>query len=97
MDQPSEETTTLTASMSGPDDSTLPSSALRTVTTVLQDFSDEQVIAWLTLLRSLQPGYQHLASSQALTNHQIEALSLLKDYPDNYVLELLHTNQRAGQ
>ncbi|KAL2042581.1 hypothetical protein N7G274_004340 [Stereocaulon virgatum] len=95
MDQPLEGTTTLTASMSESDDSTLSLSASRTITTVLQDFSDEQIITWLTLLRSLQPGYQHLASSQALTSHQIEALSSLKDYPDNYVLGLLHINQRA--
>ena len=63
----------------------------------LIEFKDEKILAWLTLLRSLQQGYQHLSSSQVLSSRQIDALSLLKDYPDVLVLQWLRTRRYTGR
>ena len=63
----------------------------------LIEFKDENILAWLTLLRSLQQGYQHLSSSQVLSSRQIDALSLLKDYPDVLVLQWLRTRRYTGR
>ena len=57
----------------------------------LLGFKDENILAWLTLLRSLQQGYQHLSS------RQINALSLLKDSPDVLVLQWLRTRRYSGR
>ena len=95
MDQPLDESEMLAASIYELDTSTFPSSQ-RTAGFLLQDFNDEQIIAWLSLLRSLQPGYQHFSSSQALSRQHIDALSMLKDYPDSLVLGWLRPSRRAG-
>ena len=62
----------------------------------LLDFKDENILAWLTLLRSLQQGYQHLSSSQGFSSRQIDALSLLKDSPDALVLQWLRNRRYTG-
>ena len=77
--------------------STLPSPLQEAAVLVLLDFKDENILAWLTLLRSLQQGYQHLSSSQVLSSRQIDALSLLKDSPDTLVLQWLRTRRCTGR
>ena len=76
--------------------STFPSSSQEAAVLNLLDFKDENILAWLTLLRSLQQGYQHLSSSQILSSRQIDALSLLKDSPDALVLQWLSTRRYTG-
>ena len=63
----------------------------------LVDFKDETILAWLTLLRSLQQGYQHLSSSQVLSSRQIDALTQLKDSPDVLVLQWLRDSRYTGE
>lgn len=77
--------------------STFPSPLQEAAVLDLLDFKDENILAWLTLLRSLQQGYQHLSSSQVLSSRQIDALSVLKDSPDALVLQWLRTRQYTGR
>ena len=77
--------------------STFPSPSQEAAVLDLLDFKDENILAWLTLLRSLQQGYQHLSSSQVLSGRQIDALSLLKDSPDTLVLQWLRTRRYTGR
>ena len=67
--------------------STFPSPSQEAAVIDLLGFKDENILAWLTLLRSLQQGYQHLSS------RQIDALSLLKDSPDVLVMQWLRTHR----
>ena len=76
--------------------STFPSPSQEAAVLDLLDFKDENIFAWLTLLRSLQQGYQHLSSSQVLSSRQIDALSLLKDSPDVLVLQWLRISRYTG-
>ena len=86
----------LTASIDELSASTFPSPSQEAAVLNLLDFKDENILAWLTLLRSLQQGYQHLSSSQVLSSGQIDALSLLKDSPDVLVLQWLRTSRYTG-
>ena len=97
MEHQSHENAILTASIEELDTSTFPSPSQRAASVILQEFSDEQVQAWLSLLRSLQPGYQHFASSRTLSSQHIHALSILKDFPDSLVLSWLRTSRSPGQ
>ena len=75
---------------------TFPSPSQEAAVLDLLDFKDDNILAWLTLLRSLEQGYQHLSSSQVLSSRQIDALSLLKDSPDVLVLQWLRTSRYTG-
>lgn len=97
MEHQSHENAILTASIEELDTSTFPSPSQRAASAILQEFSDEQVQAWLSLLRSLQPGYQHFASSRILSSQHIHALSILKDFPDSLVLSWLRTSRSPSQ
>ena len=87
----------LTASIDTLSASPFPSPSQEAAISNLLDFKDETILAWLTLLRSLQQGYQHLSSSRVLSSQQIDALSLLKDSPDVLVLQWLRTSRSTGQ
>ncbi len=86
----------LTASIDELGAPTLPSPSQEAAVANLLDFKDESILAWLTLLRSLQQGYQHLSSSRILSSGEIDALSLLKDSSDVVVLQWLRTSRYAG-
>ena len=86
----------LTASIDELGASTFPSPSQEAAVLNLLEFKDENILAWLTLLRSLQQGYQHLSSSRVLSSQQVDALSLLKDYPDVLVLQWLRTSRYTG-
>ena len=86
----------LTASIGELGASTFPSPSQEAAVLDLLDFKDENILAWLTLLRSLQQGYQHLSSSHVLSSRQIDALSLLKGYPDVLVLQWLRVRRYTG-
>ena len=77
--------------------STLPSPSQRAASIILKDFSNEQIIAWLTLLRSLQSSYHHFSASQTLSRQHIDALSTLKGVPDSLVLAWLQSSRCTGQ
>ena len=87
----------LTASIDELGASTFPSPSQEAAALDLLEFEDDNILAWLTLLRSLQQGYQHLSSSQVLSSRQIDALSLLKDSPDVLVLQWLRTRRYTGR
>ena len=86
-----------TAPIDGVGATTFPSPSQEAAVIDLLEFKHENILAWLTLLRSLQQGYQHLSSSQILSSRQIEALTLLKDSPDVLVLQWLRTSRYTGE
>ena len=86
-----------TAPINGVIATTSPSPSQEGAVLNLLDFKDESILAWLTLLRSLQQGYQHLSSSHVLSSRQIDALTLLKDSPDVLVLQWLRTSRYTGE
>ena len=68
---------------------------------LLRDFEDEEVVAWLKLLRCLKPDYQHLSpssntSGEQLTPNQLNALSALKACPEEVVLAWLRNSRLCG-
>ncbi len=66
----------------------------------LKDFDDDSVIAWLTLLRSIQPGPGGLglrSGAGNLSTEQLDALSILQDCRIENVLAWLQFARLAGQ
>ena len=86
-----------TASMDEAGATTSPSPSQEAAVLSILDYKDENILAWLTLLRSLQQGYQHLSTSQVLSSQQIDALTLLKDSPDALILQWLRNSRYTGE
>ena len=86
-----------TASIDEVGATTSPSPSQEAAVLSLLDFRDENILAWLTLLRSLQQGYQHLSTSRVLSSQQVDALTLLKDSPDALVLQWLRNSRYTGE
>ena len=92
-----------TRSVDDIDRSYFPSLVQRDAILVLQQFEDEEVVAWLKLLRSLQPDYQHRPDHQqwspsgCLSSQQLDAASTLRDCPNGLVLAWLRSSRLSGQ
>ena len=52
----------------------------------LQAFDEEKILAWITVIRSIQSGFQHRAGHGALSSEQLDALSILKDCHDRDIV-----------
>lgn len=63
----------------------------------LQAFDEEHILAWITVVRSIEPGFQHRACHGSLSSQQLEALSILKDCHDSDIIAWLEYHHRAGQ
>ena len=59
----------------------------------LHFFDKEKILAWLTVLRSIEPGFRYRASGGCLSRLQIDALSTLKDCDDGDILAWLCPSQ----
>ena len=60
-------------------------------------FDDEKILAWLTVLRSVEPGFRYRARRGCLSNQQLDALSALIDCGDSDILTWLALNRFASQ
>jgi hypothetical protein len=74
----------------------IPTPAQEVAITTLKDVEEEKVIAWLTLLRSIEPGFQHRSGPGCLSSEQIAALNILKDCQNGNVLAWLRYDLLAG-
>ena len=63
----------------------------------LQNFENATILAWLSLLRALHPGFQHASRPGGLAAQQFDALVTLIDLPDSLILEWLHISHVARQ
>ncbi|KAL2042575.1 hypothetical protein N7G274_004334 [Stereocaulon virgatum] len=63
---------------------------------VLERFYPSEVLAWLRILRCLEPGYQHNGVSGELSAPELDAASVLKSCTDDQVLPWLeHANNAS--
>ncbi|KAL2042583.1 hypothetical protein N7G274_004342 [Stereocaulon virgatum] len=69
--------------------SSIPTPAQELAITILKDVEEEKIIAWLTLLRSIEPGFQLRSGPGCLSSEQIAALNRLKDCQNGNVLAWL--------
>ena len=63
---------------------------------ILQGFEDVTVFAWLSLLRSLEPGYRYCAQPGSLSSQHFESLLKLKGCRFDLVLSWLRAT-RSGR
>ncbi|KAL2042579.1 hypothetical protein N7G274_004338 [Stereocaulon virgatum] len=64
---------------------------------ILRHFDDRSILDWLTLLRSLQPGYQHCAHPGGLPREHFNAVAFLKDCPNGLILAWLDIARCNGK
>ena len=76
--------------------SSIPTPAQEVAITTLKDVEEEKVIAWLALLRSIEPGFQLRSGPGCLSSEQIAALNILKDCQNGNVLAWLRYDLLAG-
>ena len=76
---------------------TLPTPEQKVALEELLIFEEEKILAWLTILRSLQPGFQYRAGRGCLSSQQLNALSTLKDCNDNDILTWLNLSLVASE
>ena len=75
---------------------TYPSPAQRAAIAVLQEFDNQIALAWLTGLRSFRPDENHWFQPENLSSEQFEAISVLKDCPDDLVSVWLDFTRDVG-
>lgn len=76
--------------------SSIPTPEQEAAITVLKDVEEDKVIAWLTLLRSIEPGFQLRSGPGCLSSEQIDSLNTLKDCHNGNVLAWLRYDLLAG-
>lgn len=74
-----------------------PSSFHRAALIHLRGTEDGTILAWLSLLRSLEPGYQHVSRPGGLTNQQFDAVFVLLDCPNDLILDWLQEIRCSGR
>lgn len=60
-------------------------------------FDDETIIAYLTILRSIEPAFRYRAGPGCLPYQRLDALSLLKDCSDSDILTWRSLSSPASQ
>ena len=78
------------------DISTFPTPLQQEAIGILRDFDDRTIFDWLTLLRSLQPGYQHCTQPGGLPGEQFNAISSFRDCPNRLILAWLNLARCVG-
>lgn len=61
----------------------------------LKDIGKDRVIAWLVVIRSIEPGFRH--RSGALSSPQLNALDFLRDCSDSNITSWLQCVTLAGK
>lgn len=62
----------------------------------LRGVDETTVLTWLSVLRSLEPGFKHAPRAGGLTSQQFNAVSTLLSFSDQTILELLRANDASG-
>ena len=60
-------------------------------------FDEQKILAFLTVLRSIEPGFRYRAEGGCLSDKHLYALCTLKDCDDRDILTWLSLNSSAGQ
>ena len=61
----------------------------------LHNVESTVILAWISLLRALQPGFLYASRPGGLTAQQFDAVVTLMDCPDSLLLDLLESRQCA--
>ena len=93
---PSQMVTNATEFISEYKPSTSPSPSQQAALAVLQKFNNQIALAWLTGLRSLRADEDHWFQPRNLPSEQFDAISVLKDCPDELVLAWLDFARVGG-
>ena len=64
---------------------------------ILRAFDEEKILAWITVIRSIQSGFQHRAGHGAISREQLDALSILRDCHDSDIVAWLQYHRLSGQ
>ena len=62
---------------------------------LLQEHDDVKILAWVQLLRSLTPDFEHTTRSSHLSAQQLDAVATLRECPDQTVTALLQSIRRG--
>lgn len=76
---------------------TLPTPKQQAALSEILVFDSEKILAWLTILRSIEPDFRYRASQGCLSYQQLDALSTLKDCSDSDILAWLSFSLLASQ
>ena len=76
--------------------SSIPTPDQEAAIAVLKDVEEDKVVAWLTMLRSIEPGFQRRSGPGCLSSEQIDALNTLKECHNGNVLAWLRYDLLAG-
>lgn len=63
----------------------------------LQAFEDKKVLAWVTVIRSIEPNFRHREGHESLSSRQLDALSILKDCHDSDIVAWLQYDLLSRQ
>lgn len=63
----------------------------------LLSFDEAKILTWLTILRSIGPGFQYRAGRGCISSSQLDALSTLKDFDDSDISAWLNNYRLSCQ
>lgn len=75
---------------------TYPSLLQQAALTILQEFENEVVLAWLTQLRSVRLSSNHWFQHRSLSSQQVEAIFVLGSCPEGLVSAWLDLTRGDG-
>ncbi|KAL6722093.1 hypothetical protein ACLMJK_001199 [Lecanora helva] len=76
---------------------TLPSSQQQAAIFELQEYSEEEIFAWLSILRSLAPGFEYRNGVGGLSHAHFSAISSLKDCSNRNIIIWLQCVTLSGE
>ena len=76
---------------------TLPTPRQEEALNELRFFDKENILAWITIVRCIEPGFRHRTRGACLSSQQLDALSTLKDCDDSDIVAWLRFASSAGQ
>ena len=63
----------------------------------LKGVPERKVLAWLELLRSIEPGYKHRSGPGLVSTQRLDAISTLQHSPNGSIVSWLRYDAIAGQ
>lgn len=75
----------------------LPTGEQKAALNELLSFDKDKILAWLTVLRCIEPGFRHCAHGGCLSSQHLDALSRLKDCDDRDISTWLNPTFLTSQ
>lgn len=75
----------------------LPTGEQRAALNELLSFDKDKILAWLTIIRCIEPGFRYCAHGGCLSSQHLDALSTLKDCDDWDISSWLNPTSLTSQ